>query len=956
MHAWALLFFSLQLPAADSTPAQLLAHATAAMEGDSVGVVRARWQRQADAASTDRAAQLGLAALDRLTGNYTAAAERLDRLTGTDGWARHGRMERALGDLWRRPFDQTVYQFLAVAHEARQAHDSSLAAAALAVAGFLGSRLGVLGASLDSLEVAWQLAPARDSVLRGRILCTRGPILSFAGRPEAMRTVHAGLALVRGTGNLRALGLCYHAVAMVAINDLDDQVMPEAYTDSAIAVQTAAREAPMRALSFYTKGYNRYSYDDFAGAKLAFTQAIIEAERAESPFVIAWSRRYLSMLYWTAGDIPASTQDFAVADSLFTMLHDGFGMSHVQNGRASALLTMGRVAEAESTFAGLLAQSERNGNAEGVFVNLQRLSAVRGSHGDWRGARELLERAIAYGDAHGHAGWTASLDYRRGVIALRLGELDAAERFLRQFLALAAPDQYVDRYATRTRLAEIAARRGRLDEAVTELQDAARQLDAKRRSLTDAQLRLLVFQTRSALDEPDLGLAPIAALLVEGHQAPAAFLLAEQRRARTLEEKIITSAVLRGDSASTTAAIGAAPDLAVLQAALPERLAVIAWVAGRGGAPSTAYVVTRSSLEGVVLPSIDSLAYAIDRFSALLEQGESTEALGRRLADALLAPALARLPAGTDRLVLIPDDRLHRLPFDALPMPDGTPLLARFGISRAPSATIAARLAARPVAPGPASLLALGDPRTAAVDQVDLDPQTDRFRRAFAEAGGLPRLTGSAAEATRAGRYSRTAVVRLGDEASEAFLKTQPLEGYRVIHLASHALVDDQSESRTSLALAPGGGEDGFLGASEISALHLSADLVVLSSCRSAGGRVIGGEGVQGLVAPLLGAGARTVVASLWPIGDRRTTVLMADFYDGLAAGHTVGEALRDAKLAARARGEPARVWAAFTLVGDPDVRIPLERRRALEPLLYVGLVVLLVAALVVSRLRARAA
>jgi CHAT domain-containing protein len=136
--------------------------------------------------------------------------------------------------------------------------------------------------------------------------------------------------------------------------------------------------------------------------------------------------------------------------------------------------------------------------------------------------------------------------------------------------------------------------------------------------------------------------------------------------------------------------------------------------------------------------------------------------------------------------------------------------------------------------------------------------------------------------------------------------------------------------------------------------LHLGADLVVLSACRTAGGALIGGEGVQGLTAPLLAAGARAVVATLWPIGDRRTRALVEDLYQNLAAGQTVGKALQGAKLSARARGESAAVWAAFTLVGDPDVRLSLVAPTTRWPIWVAGGLALAALFLVLRRLRVR--
>jgi CHAT domain-containing protein len=225
-------------------------------------------------------------------------------------------------------------------------------------------------------------------------------------------------------------------------------------------------------------------------------------------------------------------------------------------------------------------------------------------------------------------------------------------------------------------------------------------------------------------------------------------------------------------------------------------------------------------------------------------------------------------------------------------------------------------------------LLAIGDPAFQADDD-DSESSTsaaaETYGSAFDSTGGLPRLRESAREARRVARYAPEAEVRLREEASAAFLKHAPLRDYRVIHLATHALVDERSVARTALALAPGEGEDGFVGAGDLAALTLGADLVVLSACQTARGKIVEGEGVQGLTAPLLQAGARAVVATGWRIEDRSTVPFVDAFYRNVASGLSVGDALRAAKLDAIRRGDSPREWAAFTLVGDPLVTIPLR-------------------------------
>jgi len=224
-------------------------------------------------------------------------------------------------------------------------------------------------------------------------------------------------------------------------------------------------------------------------------------------------------------------------------------------------------------------------------------------------------------------------------------------------------------------------------------------------------------------------------------------------------------------------------------------------------------------------------------------------------------------------------------------------------------------------------LLSFGDPAFANrnTNGIPKDASVETYRSAFDSAGGLQRLEASGREAQLVARFAPESEVRLRERASAAYLKRTPLEKVSVIHFATHALVDERTAAHTALALAPSEGESGFVGPGELAALQLDADLVVLSACRTAGGVVLGGEGIQGLTAPLLQAGARSVVATQWRIGDRSTARFVEDFYSALARGLSVAEALRAAKLEAIRRGAPSSQWAAFTAVGDPLVIVPLR-------------------------------
>jgi len=178
--------------------------------------------------------------------------------------------------------------------------------------------------------------------------------------------------------------------------------------------------------------------------------------------------------------------------------------------------------------------------------------------------------------------------------------------------------------------------------------------------------------------------------------------------------------------------------------------------------------------------------------------------------------------------------------------------------------------------------------------------------------------------------------VYVGPEATESRLTTSSLARFDVVHFATHALLSRRVPSLSALLLAGDHGEEGLLTARKIYRLKLRSEMVVLSGCETATGRILAGEGVQGLAQAFFHAGARSVVASLWDVSDRRTADLMTAFYGHLADGEAKSDALQSAKLDLL-RHEPdlaPRYWAAFILLGEPRGCVPLRRRMAWSRLL----------------------
>jgi CHAT domain-containing protein len=151
------------------------------------------------------------------------------------------------------------------------------------------------------------------------------------------------------------------------------------------------------------------------------------------------------------------------------------------------------------------------------------------------------------------------------------------------------------------------------------------------------------------------------------------------------------------------------------------------------------------------------------------------------------------------------------------------------------------------------------------------------------------------------------------------------LRQYKIIHFATHAIVNDEQPGLSGIALstvdAAGQPADGFLPVYRLYGLDLRADLVVISACRTALGKEVRGEGPASLARGFMHAGAPRLIASLWSVQDRATATLMQRLYAHLLrdGGLTPAAALRAAQLdmLRNPLGRSPRHWAAFELHGD---------------------------------------
>lgn len=636
----------------------------------------------------------------------------------------------------------------------------------------------------------------------------------------------------------------------------------------------------------------------------------------------------------------------AAADALLTAARtsvaaqgDPFRMAQISNNLGLGLVTRGRYDEALPYFEGILRDQALEGTSiHGAALNNAGLCHAR--LGQFERAVTLQQEAIRaqsqgrkrdYAQALGEMGSTYLLqeDYAQGAeylqraftIAAEAGLASDAALFARNlaaaFVALSRWDEATRfheealRFATSAGAAaspyaivteaKIAAGRGRTAEAGRLFAQALAAADATpgvqwmsqeglaRLALaahqpTEAARQFAaalqtVDRTRSALLRADDRISFTARLtqfyrgyvdlLLSQGDLERALEVADSSRARVLAERQGVAASTARATAASLRTLARASDSTLLFYWLgPDQ----SWVWTVGGERITAAKLPPAAQIEALVTEHDA---AIQ--NALTDPMASSGSAGERLYDLLVRPALP--PAARSRVIIVPDGALHRLNFETLVVPDAASprhyLIDDLTIQIAPSLAMLQRGSA--VAPGRASLLLVGN--------------------ATARPPEFPGLTHAAAEMSGIrGSFAPEAVsVFDGDRASPAAFKGAAPERFSIIHFTSHAVANTESPLDSAVILS--GPDDAYkLYARDVAALPLTAELVTVSACRSAGERAYAGEGLVGFAWAFLRAGSRRVIAGLWDVDDRSTAALMQDLYARMAAGAPAPEALRVAK------------------------------------------------------------
>ena len=345
------------------------------------------------------------------------------------------------------------------------------------------------------------------------------------------------------------------------------------------------------------------------------------------------------------------------------------------------------------------------------------------------------------------------------------------------------------------------------------------------------------------------------------------------------------------------------------------------------------FVITKEKMNVFPLPPADILREGIRNYLQIItDKDRFNFQEGYDLFTVLISPGLER---GINRIVFIPDDILHYLPFETLlTQTDKSRWLVQdYRISYVPSITSFREIVLRERGNHQKKdLLSFGNPYLgefegpeSRIDMLNREKAWEDFR--------LNPLDYSQLEVDRIATLFKKNKrdVYSGTEATETTVKRTALSDYKIVHFATHGQIDNRYPARSSilLSLNDDSSEDGFLQMREVYHLKFNADLVTLSACQTGLGRFIKGEGIEGINRAFFFAGASSVLMSLWAVNDQASYQFMQRFYSYLCSSESIVDALRRAKIEmikSEALSHPF-YWAGFVVSGETDKIIFPSRR-----------------------------
>lgn len=760
---------------------------------------------------------------------------------------------------------------------------------------------------------------------------------------EALTHYTAGLEITRELGDVRWEGRLLSNLGAAYLN-LGELERARFYLEQALPIRRKTKERVGEAATLNNLGRLQSKLGHFDQATVHHREALVAATRGSAQPTQAISLRLLGQSSLASGKPKEALDFFAQALQIHTESDDRRGQADALHWTGEAKMRQGHYDKALVQLKEALKHRRAIRDKPGIAQSLGAMAQAEAEQGEIRAARQHVREALEEIEALRTR--IADPDLRAAFASSqhRAYELEV------ELLMRSSKSSDGGRDPAAIREALEASERARARTLVDLLQDAGARLEHG--------VEPALLEQRQALQRRlDAKALRQVQLLSHGQDEEAA-------RREYLEILTQLEAVekdLYPESPSYEALVRPSHlNSAAIQDLLDSQTLLLEYFLGEHR--SFLWAVTAESIVSFDLPprhAIEDLcrqayeALNTRDYRALAKDNEILAQLSR----AVLGPVADQLSG--QRLVVVADGALHYIPFVALPTPRIAEeilagkalrrprrLLQDHEIVHLPSASTLAiqRRTYDRRAPLPNRVAILADPvfderdirvrqRTSASPLASVSPSTtDEEGTLRGDAAlkaitlGLGRLKASSREAKAiAGLLpSRDTLLALDFAADRDLALSGELRDYRIVHFATHGLIDARRPELSSLVLSmvdrQGKLQDGFLRLRDLYGLDLRGDLVVLSGCRTALGQEIRGEGLVGLTRGFMYAGVPRVVASLWQVEDRVTADLMEHFYQAMLKDRqTVARALRQAQLAIAEdskRSDPY-FWAAFVLQGD---------------------------------------
>ena len=802
--------------------------------------------------------------------------------------------------------------------------------------------------------------------LEGEALEQLGAVHHYQGRPEGV--VHANrraLEIYRDLGDRGGEVRTLNNMGTACIQLGRYQEAARALHLS-VSIKTEMGDRISAALSLMNLGIVYGFLGDHERALDCYLRSKDVLDKAGSPL----DRRKVRLLHNIAicrqrmGEAREALEDFRQLLGLRRSLKDrrGEAVTHYKLGQI--LMELGRAAEAREELDEALAIYESLGHRLGAIDAMNALATLCRRDGDRASALEFLDRAVAMARSLGAAPKEAvSLAEMGHIHFLEEEHAAAVDCYESSFALMEAMGIGITAPALKIGLASEA------EEGAVSYLHAVYELDReepgaghwqraftwlekwKSRALLDALGEDRRLLTRKA-DRADLEREKDLLGRISRESARMRDLEPRSPERKEIEERVkrLTFevdevrekiALSCPGYASLTSGESFGP-AAIQKEGLDSETLLLEYRVGKGA--SYLFALTDRDFKVLRLPSVEVFDGKVRYLRRLLEHpasdalppGEFLDIAGE-LYEILVAPALQDPDLDRPSLVIVPDNVLAFLPFEALVAGSGKGgqrraprsfskarfLLLEKRILYSPSAAAYVQLLhkrrageeRRPEDEGVA-VLAMANPAAAPGALGEPEPGT------APTSTGLPEIPAAVIEVQAIANLFPQCDLFLDAAATEEVLKAPGgLDRHRIVHIAAHGLLHAENPRLSGLALAsdPLGREDGVLMMIEVLGLAVDADLVVLSGCRTALGKRLAGEGVIGFPWAFLYAGARSVVVSLWAVNDASTASLMTAFYENLVRrGLDKAESLRQAKIALfRGRYPAPKHWAPFILIGE---------------------------------------